>query len=142
MRVVESYIGKGGKPVKYKRTARIDDTKPVKRLVSLITDGIKKCKKHQSYVDKCSNVFPLTKVPYSEKYIELDFSQNLHIRPKLEVQSARFSNKQHTLHCAIAKPFDKQYHYHLSDDNKHDGIFVDHVLRDLIIHYNVSNEDL
>ena len=86
--------------------------------------------------------FSADESPYSEKYIELDFSQNLSIRPKLEVQSAHFSNKQYTLHCAIAKPFDKQYHYHLSKDNKHDGIFVDHVLRDLIVHYNFSNEDL
>ena len=77
--------------------------------------------------------FSADESPYSEKYIKLDFSQNLSIRPKLEVQSAHFSNKQYTLHCAIAKPFDKQYHYHLSNDNKHDGIFVEHVLRDLII---------
>ena len=79
---------------------------------------------------------------YSEKYTELDFSQNHAIRLKLEVQSFHFSNKQYTLHCAIAKPFDKQYHYRLSDNIKHDNIFVDHVLRDLIIHYNISNEDL
>ena len=30
----------------------------------------------------------------------------------------------------------------MSDDTKHDGIFVDHVLRDLIANYNISNEDL
>ena len=76
------------------------------------------------------------------KFIELDFSQNLAIRPKLEVQSAHFFNKQYTLDCAIAKPFSKRYHYHLSGDNKHDGIFVYHVLRDLINNYNISNEDL
>ena len=56
--------------------------------------------------------------------------------------SAHFSNKQYARHCTIVKPFDKQYNYHLSDDTKQDGIFVDHVLRDLIIHSNNSNEDL
>ena len=30
----------------------------------------------------------------------------------------------------------------MSDDTNHDGIFVDDVLRDLIINYNISNEDL
>ena len=30
----------------------------------------------------------------------------------------------------------------MSDDTKHDGIFVDHVLIDLIANYNISNEDL
>ena len=110
--------------------------------MSLVKDGSKKYKKNRSHVDNCSNVFPQMKDTYSGKYIELDFSQNLAIRLALEVQSAHFSNKQYTLHCAIAKPFDKQYHYHLSDDTKHDSIFDDHVLRELIIHYNISNKDL
>ena len=110
--------------------------------MSLVKDGSKKYKKNRSHADNCSNVFPPMKDTYSGKYIELDFSQNLAIRLALEVQSAHFSNKQYTLHCAIAKPFDKQYHYHLSDDTKHDGIFDDHVLRELIIHYNISNKDL
>ena len=37
-RVAESYIGKEGKQVEYQRTAPVDDTKPVKHLVSLIKD--------------------------------------------------------------------------------------------------------
>ena len=141
-RIVESYIRKEGKPVEYKRTARIDDIKPVKHLVSLIKDVSKKNKNHRSYVDNCSNVFPLMKDAYKGKDIELDFSQNLVIRPTLEVQSSHFFNKQYTYNCAIAEPFDKQYLYQLSNDIKHDGIFVDNVLRDIIIHYNISNEDL
>ena len=108
MRVTESYIEKEGKPVEYTRTARVDDMKPVKHLVNLIKDGSKKYLKDRTYVDNCSNVFPLMKDAYSGKFIELDFSQNLTIRPKLEVQSAHFSNKQYTLHCAIAKPFEKR----------------------------------
>ena len=62
---------------------------------------------------------------YTGKYIELGFSQNLALRTKDEVQSVHFFGKQFTLHCAIAKPFDHRYHFHLSDDTKHDGIFVD-----------------
>ena len=141
-RVIESYIGKDGKPVEYQRTAHVDDTKPVKHPIRLIKDGGSKYKKHQSYVDNCSTVFPMMKDVSDKKFIELDFSQNLAIPPNLEVQSAHFSNKQYTLHCVIAKPFDKRYHYDLSNDTKHDGIFVDHVFRDLIINYNISNEDL
>ena len=114
----------------------------IDQLESLIKDGSKKYKKHRSYVDNCSSVYPMMKDAYSGKFIELDFSQNLALQPKLEVKSAHFFNKQYTLHCAIATPFDRRYHYHLSDDNKHNGIFVDHVLRDLIANYNISNEDL
>ena len=45
-RVIESYIGKEGKPVEYQGTACVDDTKPVKHLVGLIKDGGSKYKKH------------------------------------------------------------------------------------------------
>lgn len=141
-RVVESYIGKEGKPVEYTRTARVDDQKPVCHIVNLIKDGSIKYLKHRTYVDNCSNVFPLMKDTYTGKFIELDFSQNLALRPKHEVQSAHFSNRQYTLHCAIVTPFEKKYHYHLSDDTKHDAVFVDHVLRDLIAEYSIHDEDL
>ena len=79
---------------------------------------------------------------YTGESIELDFSMNLALRPKDEVQSAHFSGKQFTLHFAIVEPFDHRYHYHLSDDTKHDGIFVDNVLRDIISKYDIKNEDL
>ena len=79
---------------------------------------------------------------YQGKYIELDFSQNLALRPKHEVQSAHFSGKQFTLYCAIVEPIDIRYHYHLSDDTKHDGIFVDQVLRDIIMKYDIHDEDM
>lgn len=65
MTATESYIVKEGKPVEYTRTARVDDTKPVKTLVNLIKDGGKKYLKHRTYVDNCSNVFPLMKDAYS-----------------------------------------------------------------------------
>ena len=77
-----------------------------------------------------------------ENTLSFIFHKTLPYGRSLRFQSAHFSNKQHTLHCTIAKPFVKQYIYNLSNDTKHDSIFVDHVLRDLIIHYNISNEDL
>ena len=86
-RIIERYIRKEGKPVEYQITAHVDDTKPIKHLLSLIRDG-------------------------GSKYKTWKF-------------------------CAIAKTFDKRYHGHLSHDRKHDGIFSDHVLRDLIINYNI-----
>ena len=73
-----------------------------------IKDGGSKYKQHRSYVDNCSTVFPMMKDVYNEKFIELNFSQNLSIQLKLEVQSVHFSNKQYALHCAIGKSFDKR----------------------------------
>ena len=97
--------------------------------------------KHRTYVDNCTSVFPLLKESYSGKFIELDFSQNLSLRPKDEVQSAHFSGKQFTLHCAIVEPVQYRYHYHISDDTKHDPFFVDYVVRDIIAKYNIKDED-
>ena len=98
--------------------------------------------KHRTYVDNVSSVFPEMKSNYNGKYIELDFSQNLDLRPKVEVQSAHFSGKQFTLHCSIVNPVNNRYHFHLSDDTNHGGVFVDHVIRDIIAKYDIQTEDL
>ena len=45
------------------------------------------------------------------------------------------------MHCAIFDPSEMRYHYHLSDDMKHDAVFVDYVLRDIIARYVIKNED-
>ena len=39
-----------------------------------------------------------------------------------EVQSVHFSGKQHALHCAIFRLDDTNFHYHLSDNTKHDPV--------------------
>ena len=36
--------------------------------------------------------------------IELNFSENIAMKPKLKMQDAHFSCKQYTLHCTIVKP--------------------------------------
>ena len=87
-RVVKNYVGKEGKPTEYKRTARIDDTKPVKHLVSFIKDGSKKYKKHQSYVDNCWNISPLMKDAYSGKNtLSLIFHKTLSCGQSLRIYS-------------------------------------------------------
>ena len=81
------------------------------------------------------------KETYTGKFPELDFSQNISLRPKDEVQSTHFSGRQFTLYCAIFDPSEMRYHYHLSDDTKQDAVFVDHVLHDIIARYSIKNED-
>ena len=43
------------------------------------------------------------------------------------------------LYCAVTEPFEIKYHDHISDDTIHNGVSVDHVLRELIVNYNISN---
>ena len=97
--------------------------------------------KRKAYIDNCNAVFPLMKETYTWKLVELDFSQNISLRPKDKVQSSHSSGRQFTLHCAIFDPSEMRYHYHLSDDTKHDAVFVDHVLRDIIAMYGIKSED-
>ena len=111
------YSIKGSK-MEYTWTARVDLCEPVCQLVEKLCGLSEKYLKHRTYVDNYRSVFPLLKESYSDKFMELDFSQNLSLRPKDEVHSAHFSGKQFTLHCTIVKPVQYQYHYHISDDSK------------------------
>lgn len=93
-KVLEPYTKKDGTPAEYKRITRVDYVEPVKRICQRIIDSGDEYLKHRTYVDNCASVFPLMKESYSGKYIELDFSQNLALRPKDEVQSAHFFRKR------------------------------------------------
>ena len=141
-RVEESCIGKNGERVEYTITARVDISELVHMLVPKLLGLSKTYLKHRTYVDNLTSVFPLLKESYTGKFIELDFSQNLSLRPKDEVQSAHFSRRQFTLYCAIVEPGDYRYHYHISNDTKHDPIFFDQVIRDVITKYNIRNKNL
>lgn len=90
-RVIETYIGKDGKQHEYTRTARVDHVDPVFKLVEKLKDLSDKYLLHRTYVDNCASIYPTLKELYTGKFIELDFSQNLALRPKDEVQSAHFS---------------------------------------------------
>ena len=112
----ESYIGKEGKRIEYARTTRTNHSEPVNKIETKLYEAGDKYLKHRIYVDNCDGVFPLIKETYSAKFVELDFSQNISLRPKDEVQSAHFSGRQFTLHGAILDASEMYYYYHLSDD--------------------------
>ena len=139
-RKTECYKGKDGNDVKYTRTAKVDKKEKVFELVNSLLKNTPRYLKHRSYVDNVNYVLPILKKKFSGKYIELDFSENLALRPKHEVQPAHFSGKQYSLRCAIFRPSNTNFHYHLSDDTKHDAFYVDEVLRDLIQQYDIKNE--
>ena len=79
---------------------------------------------------------------FSGKYTELNFSENLELKPKHEVQDARFSGKHYSLHCSIAEPCENKYVYHLSDNTNHDSIVVTEVLEDIFKCCNIKDESI
>ena len=46
------------------------------------------------------------------------------------------------LRCAIVEQAKFWYHYHISDNTKHDSVFVYYVIRDIIERQGIKNEDL
>ena len=67
------------------------------RCVSIIVDRLlqnsARYLKYRSFVDNASCVLPMLKNGFNGKYIELDFSENLALRPKNEVKPAHFPGK-------------------------------------------------
>ena len=82
----ERYIGKEGKRIEYIKTTRTDHSEPVNKIVAKLSEAGDKYIKHRPYVDICNAVFTLMKETYIEKFVELDFSQNISVRPKDEIQ--------------------------------------------------------
>ena len=87
--------------------------------------------RHRSHVANIKITLPLIHESFNGKCIEIDFSENIAMKPKFEVQDAHFSGKQYSLHCSVVEPGIQKYFYHLSDDTTHDPEFVHKVLVDV-----------
>ena len=97
---------------------------------------------HQSTVDNIKAVLPKILESVAGKYIEMDFSWNISLKTKNEVQTAHFRGKQHSLHCSIVINENDalNYVYHLSDDTGHDPTLVDEVLNEIFGRWNIRNK--
>ena len=126
--------------LEYKRTARLAKNESVCKIVEQLKLSRDKYLKHRSHVTNVNTVLPVIRDAFNGKYIELDFSENLAMKQKYEVQSAHFSGKQFCLHCAIVQPGDIKCEYHLSDDTTHDYVFVKKVLEDIFLDRGIKNE--
>ena len=135
----ESHI-KNGERKTYTRTAKVDKKETVNEVVKTLLSQSNTYLRHHSHVDNIAKVFLLIKETFNSCYIELDFSQNLAMKPKFQPQDAHFSGKQFTFHCAIVEPEGPKYVCHLSDDTTHDSYFVHHVLTDIITTRNINNQ--
>ena len=110
-RKLECYKGKDG-DVRNTRIARVDKKGKVSIIADRLLQNSARYVKHRSYVSNVSRVLTMLRDGFNGKYIELDFSENLALGTKHEVQSAHFSGKQQALHCAIFQPGDINFRYH------------------------------
>ena len=137
----ETYF-KNGIEESYKRLARIDKKMEVKEVAKTLIEQGGSYLRHRSHVANIKNTLPLIRESFNGKYIEMDFSENLAMKPKFEVQDAHFSGKQYSLHCSIVEPGTQKYFYHLSDDTTHDLEFVHEIFVDLFDKLSIINETI
>ena len=69
----------------------------------------------------------------------MDFSENIAIKTKSEVQEVHFSGKQYAFHCNIVQPNEVKFVYHLSDDTT---IFVQQVLGNIFDRWEIRDETI
>ena len=93
-------------------------------------------------MDNIAAVLPMIRESSSGKYIELEFSKNLVLKPKHKVQDVHFSGKQYSLRRSIVEPYENKYVYHLSDDTNHDLVFLNEVLEDIFKHWNIKDKTI
>ena len=141
-RILESHTKRNGTPAEYKTVTSLVILNFSKIPISVLFLILVMRILNIDHIGNCFSVFPSMKEAHNGKYVELDFSQNLALPPKDEVQSAHFSGKQFTLHCSIVDPVGSQYYFHLSDDTIHDPVFLDHVLCDIIIKWHKKSKSM
>ena len=78
---------------------------------------------------------------FSGKYIDLDFSENIVLKPKHEGQDTHFSGKQYSLQCSTVEPGENKYVYYFSDDTNHDPAFANEVLEDIFKRWNQNHHN-
>ena len=137
-RITEKFFDRNGKEKYYTRTARRDhngnERVSLREHYTCLQDSARPYLLHR-YNVSCDKVHWRKFVAESDKCILwLDYSQNIQLTPKNNVQSAYYSGKQHTLHDAlIQKPNGECiYVYHLSDDTNHDSVMTDVIINDII----------
>ena len=58
---------------------------------------------------------------FTQEYVQIDYSENIALKPKNEGQSSHYSGRQQTLHCCVHfSEEDPKYIFHLLDDICHD----------------------
>ena len=133
--VTESYNNKQGEKRFYKRIARVD-YKDVKlrdvyaRLMEVSKDYL--VHRHMTILDKVYWARFLCNV--DQPILWMDYSMNIKLTEKNQVQSAHFSGKQQTLHDSLIQDEDGNfdYIYHLSDDTNHDSVLTIKIIEDII----------
>ena len=140
-KIKTSAYSREGKPFEYERIARVNISATLKELDQKLLECAKDYLEHRYHV-AADKVFWKEFCAVSDNNIfTVDYSENINLKPKKEVQSAHFSGQKHTLHCCVHQKGDKIDDVnHLSDDTNHNNVMTAKIIEDLIIN-KVEEED-
>ena len=127
------YYNKQGKKCEYMRVARVNKSATLQELYTKLEDIAVEYLLHRHSVVADRVFWAHMSETLEQPYIHMDYSQNIALKPKHEVQSQHYSGKEQTLHCTVLVfPDGNRYLYHLSDDTNHDSVMTFEVLESII----------
>ena len=132
-KVLTFYHNKDGRKINYERTTRVDKEATLDELYRMLKDVAVNYLLHRHSVVADRVFWSHMHEILTQPYIHLDYSENIGLKPKHEVQAMHFSGKEQTLHCTVLKcPDENKFIYHLSDDTIHDSTMTSFVLKSLV----------
>ena len=133
--VTETYYNKKGEKTFYKRCARKDyKDVPLKDVYKLLLEcaGEYLVHRHHTLLDKV--FWEKYASGTTEPIVWMDYSMNIKLTEKNQVQRAHFSGRQQTLHDSLIQSgTGNTYIYHLSDDTNHDSVMSSIIIESNII---------
>ena len=112
-----------------------DESKTLLILISMAENYLS----HRFCVSSDKVFWPIFRKECPYTILHVDYSENIKLTPKNEVQHAHFSGRQHTLHCSVLYKSnvkgDHEFLYHLSNDTNHDSVMTRNVIEDVLIRY-------
>ena len=143
--VATSYFNTAGKKVVYNRTTRVDKHESLSSVIMELQHLSQKYLLHRFNVSNDNYYWKLFLETTESYVLWLDYSQNIKLTEKNQVQSAHFSGRQHTLHNTVLRSPNGgiKYIYHLSDDTNHDVTMTFYIIEDIIkTHPEIINKTL
>ena len=111
-------------------------------IVGFISSFLTKILNHRNQLKHYRTCIKSFREHFDTVSVDDDFSENLSIPIKYEPQSSHWSHSQATVHSGILKnSATKSYHPYLSNDRKHDHVFV-HLATEEMLKESEINPDM
>ena len=136
--VFEKFYNKKGQLCEYKCCARTEEKATLEGMQVKLISMAENYLSHHFGVSSDKVFWPIFRKECPYTILHVDYSENIKLTPKNEVQHAHFSRRQHTLHCSVLYKSNVKgdHEFLLSNDTNHDSVMTS-VIEDVLIRYPV-----